>query len=165
MLILLYGHLRPVVNNGLALCISIDGASAASQKIMSLTLKEPKDHLQEGLDCPRHGKYDLGVWVFDLKLGDRVLLNNLSSHWKHKLSDQCSSQPFIVCAQFLSLPTYQVCPQGKIGPLKTWHSNHLLPLSKTMQDLTQLHLIWWTLVIWSQQPPPRRKIKTAGRKR
>ncbi|XP_068118921.1 uncharacterized protein [Hyperolius riggenbachi] len=78
-------------------------------------------------------RYDLRVRIHHLQPGDRVLLRNLGLRGQHKLSDRWSSQPYIVCAQLPGLPVYQIRPEGKTGPLKTWHRNHLLPLSEAVR--------------------------------
>lgn len=66
-------------------------------------------------------KFDLRVRVQDLQPGDRVLLCNLGVPGKHKLADRWRSQPYIVCKPLPGLPVYQIQPEGKTGPLKTWH--------------------------------------------
>lgn len=76
--------------------------------------------------------FDLKVRVQDLQPDDRVLLRNLGVPGKHKLSDQWHSQPYIVCQRLPGFPVYQIRPEGKTGPLKTWHRNHLLPISEAV---------------------------------
>lgn len=76
--------------------------------------------------------FDLKVRVQDLQPGDRVLLRNLGVPGKHKLTDQWRSQPYIVYKQLPELPVYQIRPEGKTGPLKTWHRNHLLSISEAV---------------------------------
>ncbi|XP_040195270.1 LOW QUALITY PROTEIN: uncharacterized protein LOC120928229 [Rana temporaria] len=77
--------------------------------------------------------YDLRVRVQDLQPGDRVLLRNLGASARHKLADRWSSQIYIVCKQLPGLPVYQIRPEGKTGPLKNWHRNHLLPLNEAVR--------------------------------
>uniref|UniRef100_A0A8C5PTZ3 Integrase catalytic domain-containing protein n=1 Tax=Leptobrachium leishanense TaxID=445787 RepID=A0A8C5PTZ3_9ANUR len=77
--------------------------------------------------------YDLKVRIQDLQPGDRVLLKNLGAAARHKLADRWSSQVYIVCKQLPGLPVYQIRPDGKAGPLKNWHRNHLLPLREAVR--------------------------------
>uniref|UniRef100_A0A8C5Q426 Gypsy retrotransposon integrase-like protein 1 n=1 Tax=Leptobrachium leishanense TaxID=445787 RepID=A0A8C5Q426_9ANUR len=77
--------------------------------------------------------YDLKVRIQDLQPGDRVLLKNLGAAERQKLADRWSSQVYIVCKQLLGLPVYQIRPDGKAGPLKNWHRNHLLPLREAVR--------------------------------
>uniref|UniRef100_A0A8C5PTE8 Gypsy retrotransposon integrase-like protein 1 n=1 Tax=Leptobrachium leishanense TaxID=445787 RepID=A0A8C5PTE8_9ANUR len=77
--------------------------------------------------------YDLKVRIQDLQPGDRVLLKNLGAAARHKLADRWSSQVYIVCKQLPGLPVYQIRLDGKAGPLKNWHRNHLLPLREAVR--------------------------------
>uniref|UniRef100_A0A8C5MLL7 Integrase catalytic domain-containing protein n=1 Tax=Leptobrachium leishanense TaxID=445787 RepID=A0A8C5MLL7_9ANUR len=77
--------------------------------------------------------YDLKVRIQDLQPGDRVLLKNLGAAARQKLVDRWSSQVYIVCKQLPGLPVYQIRPDGKAGPLKNWHRNHLLPLREAVR--------------------------------
>lgn len=77
--------------------------------------------------------YDLKVRVQDLQPGDKVLLKNLGVPARHKLADRWSSQIYIVCKQLSGLPVYQIRPDGRAGPLKNWHRNHLLPLGEAVR--------------------------------
>uniref|UniRef100_A0A8C5PPD5 Gypsy retrotransposon integrase-like protein 1 n=1 Tax=Leptobrachium leishanense TaxID=445787 RepID=A0A8C5PPD5_9ANUR len=77
--------------------------------------------------------YDLKVQIQDLQPGDRVLLKNLGAAARHKLADRWSSQVYIVCKQLPGLPVYQIRPDGKAGPLKNWHRNHLFPLREAVR--------------------------------
>uniref|UniRef100_A0A8C5M0R6 Gypsy retrotransposon integrase-like protein 1 n=1 Tax=Leptobrachium leishanense TaxID=445787 RepID=A0A8C5M0R6_9ANUR len=77
--------------------------------------------------------YDLKVRIQDLQPGDRVLLKILGAAARHKLADRWSSQVYIVCKQLPGLPVYQIRPDGKAGPLKNWHRNHLLPLREAVR--------------------------------
>uniref|UniRef100_A0A8C5PK00 Gypsy retrotransposon integrase-like protein 1 n=1 Tax=Leptobrachium leishanense TaxID=445787 RepID=A0A8C5PK00_9ANUR len=77
--------------------------------------------------------YDLKVRIQDLQPGDRVLLKNLGVAARHKLADRWSSQVYIVCKQLPGIPVYQIRPDGKAGPLKNWHRNHLLPLREAVR--------------------------------
>lgn len=70
--------------------------------------------------------FDLRVMVQDLQPGDQVLLCNLGVPGKHKLADRWCSQLYIVCKRLPGLPVYQIQPEGKTGPIKTWHRKHLL---------------------------------------
>uniref|UniRef100_A0A6I8RGY6 Integrase catalytic domain-containing protein n=1 Tax=Xenopus tropicalis TaxID=8364 RepID=A0A6I8RGY6_XENTR len=77
--------------------------------------------------------YDKKVKIHDLQPGDRVLLRNLGNPGKHKLADRWGSQPYIICSQLPNLPVYQICPEGREGPIKSWHRNHLMPLAETVR--------------------------------
>lgn len=76
--------------------------------------------------------FDLRVRVQDLQPDDKVLLRNLGVPGKHKLTDYWKSQPYVVCKHLPGHPVYQIRPAGSTGPLKTWHHNHLLPLSEAV---------------------------------
>lgn len=80
----------------------------------------------ESSDVLRKRNFDLKVQ--DLQPEDQVLLGNLGVPG-NKLTDRCKSQPFIVCKQLPGLPLYKIRPEGKSGPIKMWHGNHLLSQS------------------------------------
>uniref|UniRef100_A0A803K8U4 Integrase catalytic domain-containing protein n=1 Tax=Xenopus tropicalis TaxID=8364 RepID=A0A803K8U4_XENTR len=79
-------------------------------------------------------RYDQKVKFHDLQPGDRVLLRNLGIPGKHKLADRWGSQPYIICSQLPNIPVYQIRPEGKNHPIKTWHRNHLLPIGPTVRE-------------------------------
>uniref|UniRef100_A0A8C5QI47 Integrase catalytic domain-containing protein n=1 Tax=Leptobrachium leishanense TaxID=445787 RepID=A0A8C5QI47_9ANUR len=122
---------------GLAFGVSIDRTATTSYKgyldRIRKNLKTAYEKAQEASDIrgQRNKKnYDLKVRIQDLQPGDRVLLRNLGVVGQHKLADRWKSQHYIVCKQLPGLPVYQIRPEGSTGPLKTWHHNHLLPLSE-----------------------------------
>ena len=84
--------------------------------------------------------FDLKVGVQDLQPDDKVLLRNLGVHEKHKLADHWKSQPYVICKHLPGFPVYQSWPEGSTGPLKTWHRNHLLPLSEAVHVPPQTDL-------------------------
>lgn len=81
--------------------------------------------------------FDLKVRIQDLQPGDRVLLRNLGIPGKHKLADRWRSQPYVVCRKLPGLPVYEIKPEGNTGPVKTWHRNHLLPLTEAVRISTE----------------------------
>uniref|UniRef100_A0A803JJR6 Gypsy retrotransposon integrase-like protein 1 n=1 Tax=Xenopus tropicalis TaxID=8364 RepID=A0A803JJR6_XENTR len=102
-----------------------------------------KKNLKEAYDLAEHasGKrhqrnkahYDKNVKLHDLQPGDRVLLRNLGLHGKHKLANRWGSEIYIICSQLPNIPVYQVRPEGKEGPIKTWHRNNLMPLAESVR--------------------------------
>ena len=124
----------------LAFGISPDHTSAASHKgyvdrlrksLKTAYEKAQVSSDQRGLRNKRN--FDLKVRIQDLQPGDKVLLRNLGIPGKHKLADRWKSQPYVICKQLPNLPVYQIRPEGRVGPLKTWHRNHLLPLSEAVR--------------------------------
>lgn len=82
----------------------------------------------------------LKVRIQDLQSGDRVLLRNPGIPGKHKLANRWRSQPFIVCRQLPWLPVFEIRPEGSAGPVKTWHRNHLLPLTEAVRIIPEEEL-------------------------
>ena len=124
----------------LAFGLSLDQTSIASHQgyvdrlRRNLASAFEKARLTSGSREQRNKRnYDLRVRVQDLQPGDRVLLRNLGASARHKLADRWSSQIYIVCKQLPGLPVYQIRPEGKTGPLKNWHRNHLLPLNEAVR--------------------------------
>lgn len=126
----------------LAFGTSLDHTSAISYKgyvdRLRKSLKTAYDKAQVTSD--RRGSrnkknFDLKVRVQDLQPGDRVLLRNLGISGKHKLADRWKSQPFVICKRLPGLPVYDIRLEGSSGPIKTWHRNHLLPLTEQSELL------------------------------
>uniref|UniRef100_A0A8C5M7Z9 Gypsy retrotransposon integrase-like protein 1 n=1 Tax=Leptobrachium leishanense TaxID=445787 RepID=A0A8C5M7Z9_9ANUR len=124
----------------LAFGLSLDQTSVASHRNYVDRLRKnlasafEQARLTSGNREQRNKKnYDLKVRIQDLQPGDRVLLKNLGAAARHKLADRWSSQVYIVCKQLPGLPVYQIRPDGKAGPLKNWHRNHLLPLREAVR--------------------------------
>uniref|UniRef100_A0A8C5QEG3 Gypsy retrotransposon integrase-like protein 1 n=1 Tax=Leptobrachium leishanense TaxID=445787 RepID=A0A8C5QEG3_9ANUR len=124
----------------LAFGLSLDQTSVASHRNYVDRLRKnlasafEQDRLTSGNREQRNKRnYDLKVRIQDLQPGDRVLLKNLGAAARHKLADRWSSHVYIVCKQLPGLPVYQIRPDGKAGPLKNWHRNHLLPLREAVR--------------------------------
>uniref|UniRef100_A0A8C5MH87 Gypsy retrotransposon integrase-like protein 1 n=1 Tax=Leptobrachium leishanense TaxID=445787 RepID=A0A8C5MH87_9ANUR len=124
----------------LAFGLSLDQTSVASHRNYVDRLRknlasafEQARLTSENREQRNKRNYDLKVRIQDLQPGDRVLLKNLGAAARHKLADRWSSQVYIVCKQLPGLPVYQIRPDGKAGPLKNWHRNHLLPLKEAVR--------------------------------
>lgn len=124
----------------LAFGTSADRTSATSHKGYVDRLRrdlkmayEKAQEVSQARENRNKKNYDLRVRIQDLQPGDRVLLRNVGPAGKPKLADRWGSQRYIVCSQLPGLPVYQLRPEGRTGPLKTWHRNHLLPLSEAVR--------------------------------
>uniref|UniRef100_A0A8C5MQR9 Integrase catalytic domain-containing protein n=1 Tax=Leptobrachium leishanense TaxID=445787 RepID=A0A8C5MQR9_9ANUR len=124
----------------LAFGVAPDGTSGSSHKgyvdRLRKNLASAFEHARQtsgSRELRNKKNYDLRVRLHDLQPGDRVLLKNLGVAARHKLADRWSSQIYLICKQLPGLPVYQIRPEGRAGPLKNWHRNHLLPLGEAVR--------------------------------
>uniref|UniRef100_A0A8C5QC51 Gypsy retrotransposon integrase-like protein 1 n=1 Tax=Leptobrachium leishanense TaxID=445787 RepID=A0A8C5QC51_9ANUR len=72
-------------------------------------------------------RYDSKIRYKDIQPGDKVLLRNLGVPGKHKLADRWRDTLFEVVSKIPGIPVYRI--KGPEGRIKTWHRNHLLPVT------------------------------------
>ena len=74
--------------------------------------------------------YDQRLRGIALRPGDRVLVKILAFEGKHKLSNKFEDTPYVVTDQpNEDIPVFTVQREDGVGPLRTLHRNHLLPIS------------------------------------
>lgn len=78
-------------------------------------------------------RYDQKVRYHCLKLGDRVLLQNLGLKGKQKLADRWSANVYVVESQLADLPVYRLKPVEGLRSMKVMHHNHILPLGQEVR--------------------------------
>lgn len=143
---LMFGH-ESRLPVDLAFGTSLDHTSGASHRGYANRLRkslkvayEKARTMSENRESRNKRNFDLKVRVQDLQPGDRVLLRNLGIPGKHKLANQWRSQPYIVCKQLPGLPVFEIRPEGSDRPTKTWHRNHLLPLTDAVRIIPEEEL-------------------------
>ncbi|KAF3858289.1 hypothetical protein F7725_011490 [Dissostichus mawsoni] len=73
-------------------------------------------------------RYDRKAKHLPLLPGERVLLRNFRRRGEGKLAPHWQPQLYVVHDQLRpGLPVFQIRPEGKEGPIKTIHRNHLRP--------------------------------------
>lgn len=73
-------------------------------------------------------RYDQKTKKLPLLPGERVLLRNFRRREQGKLAPHWQPQLYVVIDQLCpGLPVFQIKPEGKEGPIRTIHRNHLRP--------------------------------------
>ncbi len=79
--------------------------------------------------------YDTKVRGVVVEPGDRVLVEVLAFEGKHKIADKWEECPYVILDQpNEEVPVYVLEREDGIGPRKTLHRNHLLPISSLPID-------------------------------
>lgn len=78
-------------------------------------------------------RYDQRVRFCPLASRDRVLIRNLGLQGKNKLADRWKDTPYIVESQLPGWPVFKLKPENGLGPEKTLHRNHILPIGQEVQ--------------------------------
>lgn len=83
-------------------------------------------------------RYDRKTRSTPLLAGERVLLRNFRRREQGKLAPRWMPQPYVVLEQLRpSLPVFRIKPEGKDGPTRTIHQNHLRPCPFNPPDRPQ----------------------------
>lgn len=76
----------------------------------------------------RQGKYQKDTQPCPLVPGERVLIRTFRRGEEGKLADRWEPVPHVVVQQLPSgIPVYKIKPEGREGPTRTVHQNHLKP--------------------------------------
>ena len=73
-------------------------------------------------------RYDSSAHAAELEVGDRVLVKKLGFRLDSKVSDRWEKSVYVVLSKKSDMPVYTVQDEVGLGPQRTLHRNHLLPI-------------------------------------